>query len=518
MYDGLLTNHLYPAFGDLGMADIDEVTVRRWRKERLEAGPKAERPFGPVTVAKAYRLLHAIFETAAEDRIVSRNPCRIAGAGKEESDERAIVPLPIVFKLAETVPVRYRTLVLLATFADMRWGEPAGLRRENIDLDACEIRITETLAHLDKGGLRPDTPKSRAGRRVVAFPAEIAPEIRWHLERFAEPGHRGFVFVGPKGGQLRRSNFHRTWDKARTSVGLPGLHFHDLRHTGGTLSAVTGATLKELMARLGHYAGDLVKLIMLGDCLVEAGQQSVEDFLAPGLALGGGVVALLFEGGAELDGGLEERARFADGLEVAIQADGAGAVAVAEHALVHFGAELAHLGALGAGGQVLRGVVEGLDLLRHREVFLGHGAVGDAGIDHGHPHRSMAEKGGYRLEAHAPVDGLGGQRVTQAMGADVADPGGAGSFGDGPVDAALTDALAVLGEQVRGAQAGGPLGEPGIEEVFELGVQRDIAVGTELAERHVQPVGGADLHDRIDGEVQEFAFAQAFSQGPQPVA
>ena len=40
LYDGLLTNHLFPAFGDLGMADIDEVTVRRWRKERLEAGPR----------------------------------------------------------------------------------------------------------------------------------------------------------------------------------------------------------------------------------------------------------------------------------------------------------------------------------------------------------------------------------------------------------------------------------------------------------------------------------------------
>lgn len=33
---------------------------------------------------------------------------------------------------------------------------------------------------------------------------------------------------------------------------MPELHFHDLRHTGGTLSAASGATLKELMARLGH--------------------------------------------------------------------------------------------------------------------------------------------------------------------------------------------------------------------------------------------------------------------------
>ena len=286
-------------------------------------------------------------------------------------------------------------------------------------------------------------------------------------------------------------------------------HTHRFRHTRLTKLAELGLPVHVLQRYAGHYAGDLVKLIMLGDCLVEAGQQSVEDFLAPGLALGGGVVALLFEGGAELDGGLEERARFADGLEVAVQADGAGAVAVAEHPLVHFGAEFAHLGALGAGGQVLRGVVEGLDLLRHREVFLGHGAVGDAGIHHGHPHRSMAEKGGYRLEAHAPVDGLGGQRVPEPVRADVADPGGAGGLGDGPVDAALPDALAVLGEQVRGAQAGGPCGEPGVEEVFELGVQRDVAVGAELAERHVEPVGGADLHDGVDGEVEELAFAQA---------
>ena len=61
------------------------------------------------------------------------------------------------------------------------------------------------------------------------------------------------MFVGPEGCKLRRSNFHRSvWSKARLAVGMADLHFHDLRHTGGTLSAATGATLKELMARLGH--------------------------------------------------------------------------------------------------------------------------------------------------------------------------------------------------------------------------------------------------------------------------
>jgi hypothetical protein len=78
-------------------------------------------------------------------------------------------------------------------------------------------------------------PKSRAGARTVAFPADIVPELADHLERFADPTLNGFVFIGPKGGRLRRSNFRETWYRARGAVGLPELHFHDLgwEHDGG---------------------------------------------------------------------------------------------------------------------------------------------------------------------------------------------------------------------------------------------------------------------------------------------
>ena len=204
-------------------------------------------------MAKAYRLLHGIFATAVEeDRLVRRNPCRIEGAGKEESPERAMPSLPLALAVADALPVRYRAMALLATFAGLRWGEVVGLCRENVDLDACEIRVVETTAELDRGPLRAETPKSRTGRRTVAFPVELVFELRWHLERFAQPGGRGLVFVGPKGAPLRRSNFRPIWYAARSKAGAPDLHFHDLRHVGGTLAAATGASLKELMARLGH--------------------------------------------------------------------------------------------------------------------------------------------------------------------------------------------------------------------------------------------------------------------------
>jgi integrase len=253
LYDGLLRNHLLPTFANVALADITLASIRRWRKNRLDAGPLAARPFGPVTVAKAYRLLHAIMETAVDDGLIRRNPARIDGAGQEDSDEREVIPLPVVFHIADTIPARWRALVLLATFAQMRFGELAGLTRNRLDLDNCVIRVTEALIEPGKGHLLTEPPKSRAGKRSISFPAELVPELRAHLDAYAAPGPRGLVFVGPQGGRLRRSNFREdVWVKVAAAAGVPDAHFHDLRHTGGTLAATTGATTKELMARLGH--------------------------------------------------------------------------------------------------------------------------------------------------------------------------------------------------------------------------------------------------------------------------
>lgn len=106
LYQGLLTNHLAPTFGKVNLGDIREGDVRKWRKARLRAGPRQPRPFGPVTVAKAYRL-HAIMNTAVDDGLVRRNPCRIKGAGQEDSAERPVVPIAILAKLLDQVPPRY---------------------------------------------------------------------------------------------------------------------------------------------------------------------------------------------------------------------------------------------------------------------------------------------------------------------------------------------------------------------------------------------------------------------------
>jgi integrase len=42
------------------------------------------------------------------------------------------------------------------------------------------------------------------------------------------------------------------WPYAVRSIGAGGLHFHDLRHTGNTFAASSGAGLRDLMAPMGH--------------------------------------------------------------------------------------------------------------------------------------------------------------------------------------------------------------------------------------------------------------------------
>jgi integrase len=246
LYDGLVRLHLSPTFGRLTLQDITEPQVRRWRKSLLDAG------VGEVTVAKAYRLLKAIMNTAVDDGLIRRNPCRIKGAGQEKSPERPVLTIGQVFALADAIGPRFRVLILLAVFGSLRWGELAALRRRHIDLASGILRVEVSVVELVDGSLVTGPPKSEAGKRTVTLPAFLLPEIVTHLEQFTAPDGDNLVFVGPKNGPPRRPNFSRAWRQATELSGLTGFHFHDLRHTGNHIAAATGASLRELMGRMGH--------------------------------------------------------------------------------------------------------------------------------------------------------------------------------------------------------------------------------------------------------------------------
>jgi integrase len=93
---------------------------------------------------------------------------------------------------------------------------------------------------------------SDAGRRDVEIPPHLLPAIKDHLERFVGPQKDALLFPAAHGGHLAPASLYRQFYKARSVAKRDDLRWHDLRHSGAVLAAATGATLAELMARLGH--------------------------------------------------------------------------------------------------------------------------------------------------------------------------------------------------------------------------------------------------------------------------
>ncbi|MFG2474158.1 tyrosine-type recombinase/integrase [Streptomyces fagopyri] len=196
-------------------------------------------------MVKAYQIMRAVLNTAVDDELIRRNPCRIKGADNYDVPERPVLTVAEVFAVAEAMAPRYRLLVLLAAFTGLRFGELASLRRRDVDTANAALMVRRSQAEMQTGVLFDKAPKSDAGVRPVAFPTELLPEVKRHLDSFAGAGRDGHVFLGPQGGRLRRSNFRDDWITARTKAGVTAdVHFHDLRHTGNTLAA-SGASLRE---------------------------------------------------------------------------------------------------------------------------------------------------------------------------------------------------------------------------------------------------------------------------------
>ena len=177
---------------------------------------------GPSTVSKVYRLLRAVLNTAADDELIRRNPCRIKGAGVEHPAERPVLTLPEVMRLAEAIDGRYRVFVLLAVFGSLRYGELIALRRSDFELDLglCGRAVSVDGRRESRQVVK--RSKTPAGVRTVALPMGLVPELLRHLELYAERGDDGRVCVGLYGATPTRANFSAIWARAVKTAGLPG--------------------------------------------------------------------------------------------------------------------------------------------------------------------------------------------------------------------------------------------------------------------------------------------------------
>src|SRR6266536_4678149 len=244
-YRRILERFLLPTLGDMPLPKITPETVRTWHARIVT---------GPVYRAHAYNLLRTITRTAAEDGLIPASPCMIRKAGTAKRTRKIkLATLNELALVVEATPPQYRLLVLLCAWCALRYGEVAELRRKDVDLRNGVLKVRRGVSWA-AGETIIGAPKSDAGSRDVAIPPHLTPLIKAHLKE-----HAGIELLFPsrRGRQMRHQDFWPYWKIAREAAGRPDLHVHDLRHLGAVLAAQSGATLKELMARLGHSTADM---------------------------------------------------------------------------------------------------------------------------------------------------------------------------------------------------------------------------------------------------------------------
>jgi len=312
LYAGLLRTCIVEDLGGVQVADLTAERVRQWHfelGERLAADAERRRAAllakgrqvsavsvwdGRTRQAQAYRLLRAAMTTAVTDGVIDAQPCRIRGAGTPKAAlgrvpdlaDRLLSPVQVA-AVAEKMPPRYRALVFAAAWSGLRQGELMALMRSDLTLDASPavVRVRRSTRRSESGTVRTDLPKTPASIRTVSLPAPLANVLAAHIAEFVGPEPDAPLFRTATGTLPARSNLSTTFGRALVAAGAPQVRFHDLRHVAQVYAAEAGATLPELMARLGHAtpAAALVYLHARADR-----DQALTDALSAAMSSSGG--------------------------------------------------------------------------------------------------------------------------------------------------------------------------------------------------------------------------------------
>ncbi|WP_299520805.1 site-specific integrase [uncultured Serinicoccus sp.] len=244
-YTQLLERQILPALGPLPLTSITREVVGDWYSD-LD-------PQRPTIRSHAYGLLRTIMGTAVLDEKIAANPVHIRGAGNaKRATKTEPATLEQLASLVGAMPERYKVMTLLAAWCGLRFGELTELRRKDVDLTSGVVKVRRAVTRVG-GKFVVGTPKSQAGIRDVAIPPHLLPAVQEHLAAHVT-GQDGLLFpaAGDPSKHLAPASLYTVFYRARDVAGRPDLRWHDLRHTGAVLAAQTGATLAELMGRLGH--------------------------------------------------------------------------------------------------------------------------------------------------------------------------------------------------------------------------------------------------------------------------
>jgi len=253
-YGNLARTHLIPSLGKLRMAKLDV------RHVEILIADMGRASYKPNTIRLVRSVLRRSLGHAVRQGLLVRNVAALTvGPRIPRAETRALTLDEVRVLLEAAKGQRYEVGSVLLIETGMRLGELLGLGWDDVDLDAGQLHIRQTLSTLN-GKIVLDEPKTARSRRPYELSGQAIDSLRAHKAAQAKGRlamgkywtASGLVVVTDFGTPVDPSNFRRVFTRVTQSVGIEGCHPHELRHTAASLMLSRGVPLHIVADVLGH--------------------------------------------------------------------------------------------------------------------------------------------------------------------------------------------------------------------------------------------------------------------------
>ena len=231
--ESILRVHLVPAFGHLGLSEIDDLRIDQYAAAKTKAG------LNPKTVNNTLTVLRKSLVVAKRWKRIETVP-EIEWC-KTEKPKFDFLDFEEAARLLQAADEEWRPMLLTAVRTGLRLGELRALRWEDVDLVTRRLVVNQGIA---RGVI--SSPKNGRTREVQLSPQLV--EILGHHRHL-----RGeYVFCQPSGRILTKNGCKAPLKRACRLAGLRQVGWHMLRHSFASHLAMRGVPIKIIQELMGH--------------------------------------------------------------------------------------------------------------------------------------------------------------------------------------------------------------------------------------------------------------------------
>ena len=257
-YKGTIKGYIIPALGAIKLQKLNPHNIQAFYNDLQRV-----KNLSPKTIKNTHGVFHAALKQAIHIGYIKTNPADGATLPRIEKPELTVLPEESISAfLAAIKDDIYAPIYYITLFTGMRQGEILGLSWDNIDFTNGTIYICRQLQrNHDNGSYLLAPIKNDKPRRISPAPAVMNSLRKVKVTQAESKLKAGAAWVNPDnlvftnelGGNLIHKTVYAHFKKIADKINMPGLRFHDLRHSYAVNALQSGDDIKTVQDSLGHH-------------------------------------------------------------------------------------------------------------------------------------------------------------------------------------------------------------------------------------------------------------------------